>query len=174
MEQLTLDETKKIEVDLDDITLPKSVRDLRPTIYEDCGDYCAVFGPRREEALVGTGSTPHEALLDWDMHLNERFRVRRPNDTLVHYIEDRLREAPRFPDEGDPVGATDENGDEIKVHDILFDGSHYYHLYRTSQGRLDAISCTHGYVYDLQPEELKEFRRIGSFSEFHKILICDD
>jgi hypothetical protein len=173
MEQLTIDEARKVAIDLDDDTLPQSIRVLEPLLYEDGDDYCAVFGPKREEAIIGTGKTPREALVDWDRHLGERRKSHAGDDPLIHYIEDRLKEMPRFPDEGVPVDVTDQNDEQIKLHDILYDGSHYYHLYRNAQGRLDAISCTKGYVHDIQPEELKQFRRIGSFTDFHQMLICD-
>ncbi|MCW3087458.1 MAG: hypothetical protein JWQ78_844 [Sediminibacterium sp.] len=171
MEQLILD-NNKIAIDLDDETLPASIRVLEPTLYEDGDDYCCVFGPRRDEAIFGMGHTPRQALIDWDKHLQER-RAHAEHDPLIHYVEDRLRDVPRFSDEGVPVGATDENEEQITLHDILHDGSDYYHLYRTSNGRLDAISCTKGYLHDLSLEELHHFRRVGSFTEFNHMLLCD-
>jgi hypothetical protein len=67
----------------------------------------------------------------------------------------------------------DQHGTPIPSDSIFLLGGHYYRMYRTKQNEWEAISCTKGYLHDIQQEEVATAQLIGPFSVHKDLLVCD-
>ena len=81
----------KVAVDYNDPQLPKSVKALRPLVYQEGEDFCVVLGPDPQEGVYGCGHTVEEALNDWDVQLKDRVQYHKEEDEVARFIEDQLR-----------------------------------------------------------------------------------
>jgi len=86
MQQLTVPEEMKVDIDFSDKQLPDSVETFQPVLFKDGDSYCCVLGPDPQEGVFGCGPTPLDALKDWDKNLQERKKVTDKNDEVAAYI----------------------------------------------------------------------------------------
>lgn len=63
--------------------LPPAVKEFRPLVYQEGNAYCCVLGPNPQAGVAGCGSSPQDALMDW----NEDFKRRIQNKANVHRNE---------------------------------------------------------------------------------------
>jgi hypothetical protein len=75
-----------VEIDTVWSKLPKSFYDLKPTIYKDGTAFYCFFGLDDNPGIFGSGSSPEDAVRDWDDHLNEVLRSQNENVSLIEYI----------------------------------------------------------------------------------------
>jgi len=90
MKQINTDELQTIDLSLIGDNLPESASVLRPALWQDGDEYCALLGPDPQEGVFGCGPTPQQAIQDWDLHLQERRAVHKPGDEVVAYVEEKL------------------------------------------------------------------------------------
>ncbi|GGH64391.1 hypothetical protein HNQ91_002314 [Filimonas zeae] len=90
MESMNLDGLEVISVDYENDNLPKAVKELRPAVYKDGTDYCAIIGPDPQAGVSGCGATPADALNDWNAKLPERISSPKPDDELAQEMTDAL------------------------------------------------------------------------------------
>ena len=60
-----------IPIDLDAPGAPASLREYRPTLYQEGSTYCCFLGPDAETGVFGRGNTPAEAFADFDRRLKK-------------------------------------------------------------------------------------------------------
>jgi len=90
-----------------------------------------------------------------------------------------------------PTPLFDKNGVPLGEDDVLLLNAHYYRLYQDSPGHVvdgqyrhlsdanaherqwDAISCTNGYLHNIQPELAAQAELIGPYAERAALLVCD-
>jgi hypothetical protein len=75
-----------VEIDTIWTKLPKSFYELRPTTYRDGTAFCCLFGDAPEQGVFGSGSSPEEAVHDWDCHLNELLHHEKNDSELMRQI----------------------------------------------------------------------------------------
>lgn len=88
MEQMNVDEAAKVVIDYSAVPLPKSAGILQPLIYRKDENYCCVLGPEPSTGIFGTGSTPQEAIVDWDVALTARLATAGDDDEVIQYVRD--------------------------------------------------------------------------------------
>jgi hypothetical protein len=86
MKQMELPDEMKETIDYYDVSLPLTVRVLKPLLYRDGDSFCVVLGPNPQEGVYGCGKTVNEALNDWNIHLSERINTPAANDEVANYI----------------------------------------------------------------------------------------
>lgn len=64
MKRLSL-EKERITIDYSSEQIPESVRNFRPDVYRDGGEYCLILG-NDEHAVVGCAASIEEAMNRWD------------------------------------------------------------------------------------------------------------
>lgn len=73
-----------------------------------------------------------------------------------------------------PNNIVDKHGQNIQEDDVLFDGKNYFRIYyNEKQPQVEAISPTYCYLHNLSQDELKNFKRIGTFKECENLMIAD-
>jgi hypothetical protein len=90
MKQFSVPKEMEVNIDFDRPGIPYTANVLRPILFIDAQNFCCVLGPDPQEGVFGCGSTPEEALQDWDKHLFERVEQARPGDELVSFVKHNL------------------------------------------------------------------------------------
>ena len=73
-----------------------------------------------------------------------------------------------------PKDLKDKNGTPVNAFDVIWDGKDYYQTFWDDvRLRVDAISCTKGYIHDISNETLKGFERIGTYKGHEYLFECD-
>ena len=62
---------KLVDFDFNLFKLPAFVTHFKPLIFRDGDRYYATLSPKAENAILGTGNAPEDALVDW----NEKLRA---------------------------------------------------------------------------------------------------
>lgn len=88
MEQLNVEETKKVNIDFDQIALPKSAVILQPLVYHENGQYHCVLGPNINTGIYARGDSPEDAIIQWDVQLTGRLATASENDQTIQYVKD--------------------------------------------------------------------------------------
>lgn len=88
MEQMNVEETRKVTIDFNDGALPKSAEALRPLVYQDAGQYHCLLGKNLIEGLLGTGEDPLSAIIDWDTKLTARLATATEDDEVIQYVKE--------------------------------------------------------------------------------------
>ncbi|AEW01086.1 hypothetical protein A4D02_14080 [Niastella koreensis] len=65
--------------------LAVSVKNLHPLLFKDGDSYCCELGPNPAEGVFGCGKTVRDALVDWDMNLQERIKNADENDEAAAF-----------------------------------------------------------------------------------------
>jgi len=90
MEQMNVEEEKKIKIDFEAVNLPKSVKVFRPLLFHEGSEYFCVLGPSPQEGVFGSGETEEEALVNWDNNLKKCKESNNTNDEVTQYVIDTL------------------------------------------------------------------------------------
>jgi hypothetical protein len=93
MEQMNVEEHKKILIDYDDSSLSKFVRQFRPMIYRDGDQFCCILGPNPESGVFACSDTLESALSEWTEELKKRASTPGSNDEVKQYINDTLNQS---------------------------------------------------------------------------------
>ncbi|MCW3109950.1 MAG: hypothetical protein JWQ09_4456 [Segetibacter sp.] len=65
------------------------------------------------------------------------------------------------------------NQEPLSIDDVIYDGKDYYRLYVRDNGEVTGISCTKGYILNIQQKDLENFVRIGTFKGNEHLFECD-
>ena len=57
--------------------------------------------------------------------------------------------------------------------DVVYDGIDYYRIYISNHNEFEMLSCTNGYMHNVQPKDLINFVKIGRFSINKHLFECD-
>ena len=88
MEQMNVEESRKINIDFDEEALPKSAKKLQPLVWKDGELYFCLLGPNPQNGVFGSGDTPLLAIVDWDAHLTTRLANATEDDEVTQYVKD--------------------------------------------------------------------------------------
>lgn len=88
MEQFNVEDHKKVNVDYSQATLPKSAATLQPLVYTEAGRYHCLLGPDIEAGIYASGTSPEDAIIQWDVELTARMSTAREDDQTVQYVKD--------------------------------------------------------------------------------------
>lgn len=88
MEQLNVEESKKVNIDYQRAVLPKSATMLQPLVYKEEGKYHCLLGPDRQIGIYASGSSPEDAIIQWDVELTARLSTATENDQTIQYVKD--------------------------------------------------------------------------------------
>jgi hypothetical protein len=87
MEQMKINPVDQVFIDYESETIPQSVYVFRPVVYEDGNAYCCILGPDREAGVFGSGTTPKDAMEDWEKHVRELIAgPKKKNSSTAQYI----------------------------------------------------------------------------------------
>jgi hypothetical protein len=87
MKQMQVPEEMRVNIDFNEDDLPLSVIRFHPVVFRDGDSYCCLLGPNPSEGVFGCGKTAKEALLDWDINLQERIKEGNDNDEVTAYVK---------------------------------------------------------------------------------------
>ena len=93
MEQMNVEEHKKILMDYEDPSLAKFVRQLRPLVYREGENYCCILGPSPELGVFACSDTLEETLRQWTEALKQRASAAGSGDEVKQYINDTLNQS---------------------------------------------------------------------------------
>jgi len=71
------------------------------------------------------------------------------------------------------------NGKPLKDDDVIYgippghDKPHYFRIYLNSKYEFEMIACTYGYVHNIQPKDLRDFKLIGTYKDNEHLFVCD-
>ena len=78
------------------------------------------------------------------------------------------------------LGLTDMKGEPLNQDDVIFNGVDYYRIYIKKEPKspadkpeIEAISCTNGYLHNIDQNVLGNFVRIGPFEKHRDLFECD-
>ena len=89
MEQMQPNGLKVIPIDFDANTIPASVRETHPLVYEDGDAVCCLLGPNPQDGIFGCGETIDAALADFDVHFQELLQHPKEGDPVSEFIRQR-------------------------------------------------------------------------------------
>jgi len=89
MEQMNTDGLVLVRIDYDAADLPDSVKRTHPVLYEQGGSICCLLGPDPATGIFGRGSTPKEAMANFDRQFQERLERPIPGDEVSEFIQQR-------------------------------------------------------------------------------------
>lgn len=72
------------------VSLTGVAKALQPIVFKEGTDFCCILGPNPQEGVFGCGSTPKQALDDWDARLKEHLATAGDNDQVVQHVKDVL------------------------------------------------------------------------------------
>ncbi|WP_134089951.1 hypothetical protein [Olivibacter sp. XZL3] len=90
MEQMRIPQEMIVPFNYESQDLPRSVKELRPVIFQDGNDFCCVLGPDTRKGIFACGLSPQEALKNWQHNLDERIKNHPDDDEVAAYIIDAL------------------------------------------------------------------------------------
>lgn len=91
MEQMNVEESRKVKVDFTAPELPASARRLEPLVWKEGDAYCCLLGPDPEEGVFGCGASPELALADWDRQLAQHLATSTEDNEVTRYVKDVLK-----------------------------------------------------------------------------------
>lgn len=89
MEQMKADGLDVVSIDFNDTMTPESVKQTRPLLYRNGGDYYCVLGPDPQKGIFGRGPTAQQALTDFDQHFQELLEHPVYGDPVSDFIQHR-------------------------------------------------------------------------------------
>ena len=90
MEQMSMDGREVLAMDYHSRKLPGNVQKLKPSIYKDGDFYCCILGPDPQSGIFGRGSTPEEAIFNWESQLRDWIVTHPYGDALAQFVINRL------------------------------------------------------------------------------------
>jgi hypothetical protein len=90
MKQMSMKGLETVSIDYNSGDVPSSAKEFKPAVYKDRSMFCCILGPNPETGVFGCGDTLHEALTDWDRHLQERIKEPGDGNEVTNYIKDTL------------------------------------------------------------------------------------
>jgi len=87
MQQLNISAEKKIIVDFADWPVTTATQRLEPTVFWHRDNYCCLLGLDMENGILGSGDSPHDAVLDWEQMLHDRLAASRPDDEVILHVK---------------------------------------------------------------------------------------
>ena len=67
-----------------------AVQKIKPTVFMDGDSYCCISGPDPQAGVFGCGSTPIEAVQDWQKSLIEKLNAIPRNDAATKKVREEL------------------------------------------------------------------------------------
>lgn len=90
MEQMKIDDLARVDINYEDDSLPKVVKELRPVVFAEATHYCCLLGPDKQLGIDGCGTSVVEAIADWEQDLQKRLQTSDENDEVAQYVKDSL------------------------------------------------------------------------------------
>lgn len=69
------------------VPLTGAAKALHPVVFREGDSFCALLGPDPQAGVFGCGSTPKQALSDWDEHLKEYLATANDEDEIVQHVK---------------------------------------------------------------------------------------
>ncbi|SIN65345.1 hypothetical protein [Chitinophaga niabensis] len=91
MEQMRINPVDQVFIDYESETISPYVYTFRPVVYEDGNAYCCILGPDREAGVFGSGTTPKDAMEDWEKHVQELIAGPKRNSSTAQFIIDNFK-----------------------------------------------------------------------------------
>lgn len=91
MEQMRINPVDQVFIDYESEMISPCVYTFRPVVYEDGNTYCCILGPDREAGVFGSGTTPKDAMEDWEKHVEELIAGPNKNTSTAQYILDHYK-----------------------------------------------------------------------------------
>lgn len=88
MEQMKINPVDQVFIDYESETISQAVYIFRPVVYEDGNAYCCILGPDPEAGVFGSGTTPKDAMEDWENHVRELIAGPKKNSSTAQYIRE--------------------------------------------------------------------------------------
>lgn len=82
MKQMHIDPEAVINV-----PLTGAAKELRPVVFKEGDSFCVLLGPDPQAGVFGCGSTPKQALSDWEDHLQEHLAGAGDDDEIVQHVK---------------------------------------------------------------------------------------
>lgn len=95
MEQMRIPQEMVIRFNYEAKDVPRSVKKLRPVIFQDGNDFCCVLGPDMRRGIFGCGLSPQEALKNWQRNLDERMKNYPEDDEVANHVVEVLNASNR-------------------------------------------------------------------------------
>lgn len=93
MEQMNVEENKKVVLNYEDPTLTKFVRQFRPLVYRDGNLYCCILGPNPETGVFACADSLEDTLQQWTEEVKKRASAPGTGDEVKQYINDTLNQS---------------------------------------------------------------------------------
>jgi len=90
MEQMNVNEERKVSFDFSSFRLPKYVQEFQPLLYKDGMEYFAVLGPDPKKGITGHGESPEDALMDWTDRLSAELKNPDMENPVMRYVIDTI------------------------------------------------------------------------------------
>lgn len=90
MEQMNVDEIRKVKIDFEHEDLPQDAKELQPLVFKEGDSYCCLLGPDRTKGILGYGDSPRAAIADWSVKLQERIKIKNEDDEVANFVRDTL------------------------------------------------------------------------------------
>jgi len=90
MEQMNISPKKEIILDFEDWPITPAAQKLKPCVFLDGSYYTCLLGPDREKGILGKGTSPFDAVLDWENQLYNRLATAGKDDEVAIYASNVL------------------------------------------------------------------------------------
>jgi hypothetical protein len=91
MIQISIDPELIVDFDFTTRETNRTLKNLQPVVYKNGDKYNCLLGPDLERGILGTGSTPEEAISDWEVNLKNRIKDSKEDDELSEFVIDTLK-----------------------------------------------------------------------------------
>jgi hypothetical protein len=91
MIQLTIDPDLVVNYDFTAQNVNRTLKNLQPVVFRSGPVYNCLLGPSLEAGILGMGSTPEEAIFNWEVQLKKRIQNPAEDDELAEFVIDSLR-----------------------------------------------------------------------------------
>jgi hypothetical protein len=91
MIQMTIDPELVVDFDFTKPEVNRTLKNLQPVVYRNGDKFNCLLGPDLEQGILGTGSTPEEAIYNWEAKLQERIQDPAEDDEVSEFVIDTLR-----------------------------------------------------------------------------------
>jgi hypothetical protein len=85
MDKESFEKQEPVAVDFTADWVPEKAKKLEPQVFYNGASYSCLFGPDPVVGIFGSGTTPEEAVIDWERDLQERIERLTEGDDAVHH-----------------------------------------------------------------------------------------
>jgi len=91
MKQMKIPDSVQVAYNYEAPGVPNEVKELRPALFRDGGDYCCILGPDEQTGIFGCGISLEDALSAWMHNLAVRITQPADDDEVALYAIDVLK-----------------------------------------------------------------------------------